>query len=55
MPLQAPVMRRELANKMYSPTAYFLARYTSNMLLQILYPAIMIISLFWAVGIDTSS
>jgi hypothetical protein len=48
-------MRRELANKMYSPTAYFLARYSSNMLLQTMYPTIMIVTLFWAVGIDTSS
>lgn len=30
VPLQAPVMKRELANKMYSPSAYFLGRFISN-------------------------
>jgi len=48
-------MKRELANKMYSPSAYFLGRYFSNILVQILYPMIMIIMLFWFIGIDTSS
>jgi hypothetical protein len=32
VPLQAPVMEREFANKMFSPSAYFLARFLSNML-----------------------
>jgi hypothetical protein len=54
VPLQAPVMKRELANKMYSPTAYFLGRFTSNMILQVAYPLIMIMMLFWNIGIDTS-
>ena len=54
IPMQAPVMKRELANKMYSPTAYFLGRFLSNMILQIFYPLIMILVLFWAAGIDES-
>ena len=54
VPLQAPVMQRELANKMYSPSAYFLGRYFSNILVQILYPMIMILWLFWFLDIDTS-
>lgn len=32
VPLQAPVMKRELANKMYSPTAYYLGRFISNLI-----------------------
>jgi hypothetical protein len=47
-------MKRELANKMYSPTAYFLGRFLSNMIIQIFYPMIMILILFWNIGIDTS-
>ena len=47
-------MKRELANKMYSPTAYFLGRFASNMIIQIAYPLIMIFILFWNLGIDTS-
>lgn len=47
-------MQRELANKMYSPSAYFLGRYFSNILVQIMYPMIMILLLFWLVDIDTS-
>lgn len=48
-------MKRELANKMYSPTAYFLGRFISNMIVQIAYPTIMILIIFWNVGIDTSN
>jgi len=47
-------MQRELANKMYTPTAYFLGRYLSNIIVQILYPMIMILWLFWFISIDTS-
>jgi ABC-type multidrug transport system permease subunit len=47
-------MQRELANKMYSPTAYFLGRFLSNLILQIFYPMIMIFVLFWGVGMETS-
>lgn len=47
-------MRRELASKMYSPTTYYLGRFTSNMILQLGYPFIMIMTLFWTLGIDTS-
>jgi len=54
VPIQAPVMRRELASKLYSPTAYFLGRFISNMLIQLAYPLIMVLIVFWALGIDTS-
>ena len=53
VPLQAPVMRRELANKMYSPSTYYLGRFTSNLVLQFLYPVIMLMSIFWFIDIDT--
>jgi ABC-type multidrug transport system permease subunit len=55
VPLQAPVMKRELANKMYTPTAYFLGRFVSNMIIQVAYPLIMILILFWNIGIITDS
>ena len=55
MPLQSPVMCRELANKMYSPSAYFLGRFFSNLLIQFMYPAIMILVLFWLIDIDTDA
>ena len=51
VPLQAPVMSRELANKMYSPTAYYLGRYLSNIIIQLLYPMIMILILYWNIDI----
>lgn len=47
-------MKRELANKMYSPTAYFLGRFLSNMIIQVAYPMIMILILFWNIGIVTT-
>ena len=55
IPLQAPVMRRELANKMYSPTQYLLGRFISNMLIQMAYPVIMIVLMFWALEISTTA
>jgi ABC-2 type transporter len=47
-------MEREFANKMFSPTAYFMGRFLSTLMVQILYPLIMIMVTFWAIGIDTS-
>lgn len=46
-------MQRELANKMYTPTAYYLGRFLSNLILQFAYPVIMVLSVFWLTGIDT--
>jgi ABC-type polysaccharide/polyol phosphate export permease len=47
-------MLRELANKMYSPTPYFLGRFISNLIVQLLYPIILILLLFWGLGIEES-
>jgi len=33
VPLQAPVMQRELANKLYTPTAYFIGSFLSNIIM----------------------
>jgi len=33
MPMQVPVFKRELMNKMYSPTIYYFGRVTSGMLI----------------------
>ena len=46
-------MKRELANKMYTPSAYFLGRFFSHIILQVLSPIIMISILFWKIGIVT--
>ena len=48
-------MKRELASKMYSPSPYFLGRYFSTVILQLFYPMIMILILFWLLDINTSS
>lgn len=48
------MFKRELANKMYTPTTYFLARYSSHMVLQVFYPLILLVVLFWGLSIDTS-
>lgn len=47
VPLQAPVMKRELASKMYSPTSYFFGRFLSHVLKIMLIPIITILLLFW--------
>ena len=47
-------MERELANNMYGPSAYFLARFLSNLFIIILYPTIMTTCIFWGIGIITT-
>eukprot|EP00347_Sterkiella_histriomuscorum_P018132 403346668 len=55
MPLQVPVFKRELMNKMYTPTIYFFARVFSGMLLQIFYPILMTLIVYWGLKIDESA
>lgn len=55
MPLQVPVFKRELMNKMYGPTVYFFARITSGMIVQIFYPIIMALLVFFVLKIDESA
>ena len=50
-----PVMKRELASKMYTPTTYFLGRFASNLLISLFYPVIMILFIFWGIGIEAST
>lgn len=54
VPLQAPVMIRELANKMYNPTVYYFARFTSNLILQVVCAMTMLSCIFYFIGIHTS-
>ena len=54
MPLQVPVFRREKANKMYTSTTYYFARFISNALLQLFYPISTVLILFWGLSIDNS-
>jgi hypothetical protein len=54
MPLEVPVFKRELANKMYTPTTYFLGRFTSHLMLQVAYPITFVLAVFWGLDIDTS-
>jgi len=54
VPLQAPVMERELASKMYSPTAYFIGCFMSTLIVQFIHPVILFTGMFFCIGIDTS-
>ena len=55
IPLQVPVLTRELANKMYSPTAYFMGRFASQLMIQSFVPLMMMLIIFWAIDIETSA
>jgi hypothetical protein len=55
IPLMVPVFKRELMNKMYSPTIYFLARFFSNLLLQLFYPLLFITCCIYGIGIELSA
>lgn len=54
IPLQVPVMTRELSNKMYHPLAYLYGRLLSQYIIQIIPPTIMFACLFWSTGMDRS-
>lgn len=51
IPVQVPVMRRELMSKMYTTGNYYYARYVSNLVIFVAYPTILTIILYWALGI----
>ena len=55
MPMQVPVFKRELMNKMYSPTIYYLARVLSGMLVQIFYPVVLTLIIFYGLYINESA
>jgi hypothetical protein len=54
MPLWVPVLRRELMNRMYSPSMYYWARVTSGIIFQFIYPLLVSFCLFWTLGITIS-
>jgi hypothetical protein len=54
MPMQVPVFKRELMNKMYHPMIYYLARVTSGTLIQLIQPLIMTVVVFFGLGIEIS-
>ena len=54
MPLQVPVLKRELMNKMYTPTTYFFGRILSGILLQMVYPVLLILIIYFGLKINNS-
>jgi hypothetical protein len=50
MPLQVPVFKREIMNRMYTPTAYYFARIISGMLVQLCQPLILTFIVFFGLG-----
>ena len=55
MPMWVPIMKRELMNKMYSPTTYYFGRILSGLMFQLAYPAIISILSFWFYGIHLTA
>ena len=49
IPLQAPVFTREVANKMYSIPAYYLGRLFSQICVQVFYPFIIILIVYFGI------
>ena len=54
MPLQEPVYKRERANRMYTPFAYYFGRFTSHAFIQSFYPFLITMITVYGLGIDTS-
>lgn len=55
VPLDSAIMTREIANKMYSPTAYYFGKLLSTALVQIPIPVCIVLMMFWTLGIETTS
>lgn len=51
LPLWVPVLKRELMNRMYTASIYFLARTISGILFQMAYPAFLSLIIFWCLKI----
>lgn len=54
MPVQVPVFRRELMNKMYSPSVYLYARFISSTLIGLFDPIINTLLVFFGLAITNS-
>ena len=52
MPLMVPVFKRELANKMYTPSTYYFGKFFSHMILQLAYPFTFVLCVFWGLSIS---
>ena len=51
LPIQLPIMKRDLSNHMYRPTTYILARYLANTMFNMFTPIIVILILFWSLNV----
>lgn len=46
-----PVFKRELQNRMYGPTVYYLARLLSSLLMQVISPILVVTCFIFGIGI----
>jgi len=54
-PLERALLVREQSNGMYSITSYFLGKYLSNFPLDVFFPTLYSILIYWTVGLNDSS
>lgn len=54
MPLQVVVFQREVANKLYTPTVYYWGRVMSSLLVQVCYPILLSLVVFFGLGAENS-
>ena len=55
IPIARPIFEREVGNRMYSPTAYFLAHVGACLVIFILYPAFTGLISYWYFGFANAS
>ena len=55
IPVARPIFNREIANKMYSSSAYYLASVTASVVIFFLYPIITSVVSFYFFGFDEHS
>ena len=55
IPVARPIFNREIANKMYSSSAYYLASVTASVVIFFLYPIVTSVVSFYFFGLDEHS
>ena len=55
IPLARPIFESEVANRMYSPSAYYLANTIAGLMVFFLYPMFTAVISYWSFGLDNPS
>ena len=55
IPMSRPILEREVGNRMYSPSAYYIAHVASSFFIFLLYPIFTTLISYWFFGFETAT